>query len=74
MAGRPQKFLTLDSPDKYPEWVCAGCGKRWGYRDHTGGAATWHEGQCGVCDEVKAVTEPRDFGHLRVKYRNKHGQ
>jgi len=43
-------------------WVCYDCGVKHGRR--VPGLATWHEGRCCVCGEMKTVTEPRDFGHL----------
>ena len=51
----------------YPAWVCAECGERYGRRPC--GIATWHEDVCGVCGQVRAVTEPRDFGHLTDEWR-----
>lgn len=47
---------------EYPSWVCLDCGKQYGRR--RGGICTMHNGRCDVCGENKAVTEPRDFGHL----------
>ena len=49
----------------YPSWVCSECGRRFGNRPAQGMIATWHPGICGICNEEKSVTEPRDFGHLR---------
>ena len=50
----------------YPAWICADCGERWGRRPAGNPhGATWHMGTCDICDEAKAVTEPRDYGHLR---------
>lgn len=46
----------------YPDWVCLECGTRLGRK--VPGIACWHNGVCGVCQENKEVTEPRDFGHL----------
>lgn len=46
----------------YPSWICSSCGDKWGRRQC--GRATWHYNICGICKESKAVTEPRDFGHL----------
>ena len=47
-----------------PDWVCADCGDK--YRAGEWFAvSTWHEGLCGVCDEQKPVTEPRDCGYLK---------
>lgn len=47
----------------YPVWVCYPCGDKHGFKKC--GIATWHKDKCGVCCEVTAVTEPRDFGHLK---------
>lgn len=46
-----------------PEWVCADCGQRYGRRPV--GLATFHIDKCGVCVQQKAVTQPRDYGHLK---------
>ncbi len=29
------------------------------------GVATWHENACDICGVTAAVTEPRDYGHLK---------
>jgi hypothetical protein len=53
-------------PDRcsvYPEWVCYECGAKYGRRLPT--LATLHQGECKICGITKAVTEPRDFGHLK---------
>jgi len=55
-----------DGMADYPAWICADCGERWGRRPAGNPhGATWHMGTCDICDEAKAVTEPRDYGHLR---------
>ena len=46
----------------YPFWVCRECGtkaQRWAGT----AVSTYHQGTCGVCGELKAVTQPRDFGY-----------
>jgi len=48
----------------YPAWICASCGLKHGNRP--AGVATWHLDKCGVCGEMRSVTEPRDFGHLKA--------
>lgn len=48
----------------YPEWVCFECGKKYGKRIPS--CCSIHIGVCGVCGELLAVTEPRDFGHLNL--------
>lgn len=47
----------------YPDWVCDDCGTKWGRR--VPNMCTMHIGTCGVCGRAAAVTEPRDYGHLR---------
>lgn len=46
-----------------PEFVCTDCAVAAGGKMPEGHVATWHEGECGVCHQVKAVTQPRDFGN-----------
>lgn len=48
----------------YPAWVCYHCGLMYGARGFAP-VSTWHMGICGVCNEEKAVTEPRDCGQLK---------
>lgn len=47
----------------YPIWICHPCGMRHGNKKC--GVATWHENTCDICGATTAVTEPRDFGHLK---------
>jgi len=57
----------------YPIWICHPCGMKHGNR--TEGMATWHENTCDICGATAAVTEPRDFGHLKdtwIKAAEKH--
>lgn len=54
----------VNKPRPYPAWVCLSCGTRYGRRRPFMLMATWHYGKCGVCELHKAVTEPRDFGHM----------
>lgn len=49
----------------YPAWICRPCGEAHGRGMPAGHASTWHEDTCGICGKVTAVSEPRDFGHLR---------
>lgn len=63
-ARKPGFDATVcSSPRDYPAWICGDCGKRYGRREC--GIATWHSGKCDVCKRTEAVTEPRDFGHLK---------
>lgn len=54
----------LPSDDDYPVWVCSECGNK-AQKDkrRIHAVATFHSGWCEVCDQYKAVTEPRDFGY-----------
>ena len=42
--------------------VCRDCGLKYGVYS-VGCSSVW-EGKCGVCDQVKPVTETRDYGYL----------
>ena len=42
-----------------PRWICADCGKKYG-TPHTG-VATYHEGKCPVCGEIKSITSGRKY-------------
>jgi len=53
------------SKKPYTEWVCCECGTKYGRRVDVDHISTYHVGTCGVCGSERAVTEPRDFGHLR---------
>lgn len=56
----------------YPDWICFPCGEKYGRKQV--GIATWHVGTCDVCGQTDAVTEPRDFGHLKKNWRELKGQ
>lgn len=51
---------------KYPTWICLACGEKYG-REVTDIVATWHLGKCDICGKEDAVTEPRDFGHVKME-------
>lgn len=51
-----------------PDWVCFGCGERYGRNPTPTHAMTCHENECGVCGEIKTVTEARDFGFLYMDW------
>lgn len=46
-------------------WVCSDCGEKYGRRQCSDGA-TWHPDICSVCKAETFVTEPRDFGGIRI--------
>ena len=50
---------------RYPDWVCRPCGWQYGRFPNMDRISAWHQGTCGICGQRGAVTEPRDFGHLR---------
>lgn len=62
----------------YPTWICHDCGVKYGawykkgeYVGPKNHCSTMHTGECGVCGTIDvAVTEPRDYGHLRVTWKN----
>ena len=55
-------------PRRFPDWLCAACGKRLG-RSPVHPHAAWHNDTCDVCDMHTDVAEPRDFGHLKPNWR-----
>lgn len=50
---------------KEPSWVCIKCAEERGAESPKGHIATFHEDKCGICGEIKMVTESRDFGRSR---------
>jgi hypothetical protein len=52
----------------YPSSICADCGEKHGKR--AVGVATWTVTTCDMCGCNVPCTEPRDFGHLRMGWRN----
>ena len=52
---------------KYPVVICHVCGMKYGNKQPY--IATWYDGKCGVCGKYTAVTEPRDFGHLKGEWK-----
>jgi hypothetical protein len=64
MAREPSiHSIALLRPSSYPDWICDDCGQKYGRRSSLN--ATWHHSECDVCGMAKAVTQPRDFGHLK---------
>ena len=64
-ATRRIKLLSAEKSKDYPDWVCIECGRKaskaMGNNPPAFEVSTFHQGTCGVCGEVKSVTEPRDF-------------
>ena len=68
---RPHRELASSSCSEYPRWICSDCGIKYGGRKfvpwtHLG---TWHHEKCDICGSVEAVTQPRDYGHLKEGWR-----
>ena len=69
--------MVRSKDPEYPHWICHSCGETYGTWYKRGSyvgpphhCATMHKGICGVCGEKDVtVTEPRDYGHLRAKWR-----
>jgi hypothetical protein len=49
----------------YPDWICRPCGFAYGRFPCQDRVSTYHQDTCGICGDVTACTEPRDFGYLR---------
>lgn len=63
---------TINSTDYYPTWVCFPCGYkygRWNAKQRAEHICTIHTGICDICGQERAVTEPRDFGHLKDNWK-----
>lgn len=61
-------FRKKKEAEVYPEWVCAECGDKYGYREAD--ESTWHINDCEVCGNTTMVTEPQGFGHLNSNWKN----
>jgi hypothetical protein len=56
--------------DEQPGWVCRDCGIQYSRRNKLVSLiSSWHEDKCGVCGQIKSVTEPRDFGYLKPQWK-----
>lgn len=73
MSKSGMKRLALQAGGRYPDWICADCGPKYG-RVIEGRLATWHAPDptdptdvCGWCNSDSLIqlslTEPRDFGY-----------
>lgn len=47
----------------YPSWICHECGMKHGNGKRS--LITWNQGRCDICKRKTAVTEPRDYGHMK---------
>jgi hypothetical protein len=69
--------MSRANDPEYPAWICDSCGQNYGtwykrsvYIGPPHHCATYHTGTCGVCNAKDVpVTGPRDYGHLRAKWR-----
>ena len=69
--------MPKESEIPYPSWICDPCGQAYGdwykrgnYIGPPHHCAIYHNGVCDLCGAMNvAVTEPRDYGHLRAKWR-----
>ena len=59
-----RNYEDIFSPP-YPAWICRECGKEHGRGWPENHIATFHIGACDICGSRGAVSEPRDFGHLK---------
>lgn len=48
--------------DEYPHWICQECAESRGYPNICL-ISTWHEDHCGWCEQIKTVTQPRDYSY-----------
>jgi len=48
--------------DDYPAWICCECAEHRGYSNRCT-LSTYHEDICGWCEQLKVVTQPRDYGY-----------
>lgn len=55
---------------EYPSWICRPCGLKYGRGLPAGHTCTFHGGTCDVCGHAGAVTQPRDYGHLRPEWKD----
>ena len=49
----------------YPDWICNSCGSKHGKSPQGNHHATYHLDACDICGLHGAMTQPRDFGHLK---------
>jgi sulfur relay (sulfurtransferase) complex TusBCD TusD component (DsrE family) len=59
LADSDKEWLTKEN---YPAWTCRECAESRGYSNRCM-ISTWHEDSCGWCEQIKAVTQPRDYGY-----------
>jgi len=66
MSRSEDRRIVVQKNKPYPTWVCSDCGKKASKKGQFM-CSTWHKGKCGVCGEIKAVTEPRDFHYPKFR-------
>lgn len=69
--------MANNKEKKYPAWICHECGVAYGgwykksvYVGPENHYATMHQGDCELCGATDVtVTEPRDYGYLRARWK-----
>jgi hypothetical protein len=47
-------------PNIYPSWICKECAESLGYKNRFS-ISCYHPDICGWCEQMKTVTQPRDY-------------
>lgn len=55
----------------YPSYICKECAVSGGGKIPSGHIACFHMGICPCCAEMKALTQPRDYGYPKIKHKDK---
>ena len=63
MSSQAEKKEVTRQTLKQAYKVCASCGNEWG--NYIKSCSSWWQDTCDVCGQEKAVTEARDFAHLK---------
>jgi hypothetical protein len=53
----------------YPSYICMSCGIKYGKKGIPPVGATWHLDICDICGRRSPLTQPRDFGNLKPKWK-----
>jgi len=52
-----------NNSETYPSWICGQCAIDHGGIWKKGHVATFHDGFCGWCSQIRSVTQPKDYGY-----------